>query len=157
MTWTIPRARKKVRKLRGRTRTMGWGRIGQHRKSGSRGGRGAAGMGKHKKSWMLKYAPHWLGKRGFKNPTSRGEPKAIDLEELERLVKELAKGGQVKVENDTYVVNLSELGYEKLLGSGKVSIKVKVVVPEATQKAVEKIKAAGGEVVVEGQAEQGSS
>ncbi|MGC9071596.1 MAG: uL15 family ribosomal protein [Acidilobus sp.] len=157
MTWTIPRARKKVRKLRGRTRSMGWGRIGQHRKSGSRGGHGAAGIGKHKKSWMLKYAPNWLGKRGFKNPTSRGEPTTIDLEELEVLVRGLAQRGQVKVENDVYVVNLGELGYEKLLGSGRISLKVKVAVPEASEKAVEKIKASGGEVIVEGEEGQSSS
>ncbi|MGC8557261.1 MAG: 50S ribosomal protein L15, partial [Fervidicoccus sp.] len=53
----VVRFRRKVRKLRGRTRTMGWGRIGQHRKTGSKGGRGAAGMLKHKESWMRKYAP----------------------------------------------------------------------------------------------------
>ena len=157
MTWTIPRARKKSRKLRGRTRTMGWGRIGQHRKSGSRGGHGAAGLGKHKKSWMLKYAPHWLGKRGFRNPTSRGEPATIDLERLEQVVKDLASRGQIKVEGDTYVVDLGQLGYEKLLGSGKISIKVKVTVQQATRKAVEKIKEAGGEVIVAGAEEQGSS
>ncbi len=157
MTWTIPRARKKSRKLRGRTRTMGWGRIGQHRKSGSRGGHGAAGMGKHKKSWMLKYAPDWLGKRGFRNPTSRGEPTTIDLEGLENLVSELASKNQVRVEGDVYVVDLGQLGYQKLLGSGKISIKVKVAVQEATSKAIEKIKEAGGEVVAAGGEEQGSS
>ncbi len=154
MTWTIPRARKKVRKLRGRTRSMGWGRIGQHRKTGKKGGRGAAGMGKHKKSWMFKYAPHWLGKRGFKNPTGRGELKTIDLEELDAIVVKLAASGQVKKEGDLVVVNLSEMGYDRLLGSGRITSKVKVIVPSASEKAIEKIKAAGGQVVTEEQEEE---
>ncbi len=157
MTWTIPRAHKRSRKLRGRTRTMGWGRIGQHRKTGKKGGRGAAGLGKHKKSWMLKHAPDWLGKRGFRNPTSRGEPAAIGLEQLEVIVRDLASKGQVKAEGDTYVVDLGQLGYEKLLGSGKISIKVKVTVLRATRKAMDKVKEAGGEVIVAGGEEQGSS
>ncbi len=148
MTWSIPRTRKKVRKLRGRTRTMSWGRIGQHRKSGGRGGHGAAGLGKHKKSWMLKYAPHWLGKRGFKNPNARTEPKTIDLEELEKLVAELRSKGELKTEGELLVVDLGQLGYDKLLGSGKVEDRLKVVVPYASKKAVEKVKAAGGEVIV---------
>ena len=154
MTWTIPRARKKVRKLRGRTRSMGWGRIGQHRKSGSRGGRGAAGMGKHKKSWMLKYAPHWLGKRGFKNPNPSEPPVSIDLEELDRLVESLVKAGKAVTEGDKIVVDLSSMGVTKLLGSGKISFKVKVIVDEATDKAVEKIKEAGGEVVIRSEAQE---
>ncbi len=156
MTWTIPRARKKSRKLRGRTRTMGWGRIGQHRKSGSRGGRGAAGLGKHKKSWMLRYAPNWFGKRGFRNPTSRGEQPAIDLERLEAIVKDLAARGQAKIEDGKYVVDLEELGYAKLLGRGKITISVKVIAPSASSKAVEKVKAAGGEVVIKGAEGAGS-
>ncbi|ADL19631.1 50S ribosomal protein L15P [Acidilobus saccharovorans 345-15] len=149
MTWTIPRARKKVRKLRGRTRSMGWGRIGQHRKTGKKGGRGAAGMGKHKKSWMLKYAPDWFGTRGFRNPTSRGELNTIDLEGLERLVAGLTAKGQAKTEDGLVVVDLKAMGYEKLLGRGKLTSKVKVIVPMASEKAVQKVKEAGGLVVTE--------
>jgi len=61
----VVRRERKSRKLRGRSRTMGWGSVGQHRKSGSRGGKGAAGLGKHEWTWTIKYAPDWYGKRGF--------------------------------------------------------------------------------------------
>jgi len=149
MTWTIPRSRKKVRKLRGRTRSMSWGRIGQHRKTGKKGGRGAAGIGKHKKSWMLKYAPDWFGSRGFKNPNSREEPKSIDLEELDSLASLMVSKGEAKVEEGLVVVDLKALGYDRLLGSGKITNKVKVLVPHASEKAVEKVKEAGGVVVTE--------
>lgn len=156
MTWTIPRARKKVRKLRGRTRSMSWGRIGQHRKTGKKGGRGAAGMGKHKKSWMLKYAPDWFGTRGFRNPTSRGELNTIDLEGLDRIAADLAAKGQAKVEGGLIVIDLKALGYEKLLGRGRLTSKVKVIVPMVSEKAVQKVKEAGGLVVTE-EASEGSA
>ncbi|MEM4427493.1 MAG: 50S ribosomal protein L15, partial [Zestosphaera sp.] len=39
------------------SRTHGYGRVGQHRKAGSRGGRGAAGLHKHKWTWVVKYHP----------------------------------------------------------------------------------------------------
>jgi len=42
-----------------------------------------------------------------------------------------------------YVINLSELGYDKLLGSGKINKKLKIIVPKTVPNAVEKIKAAG--------------
>ena len=40
------------------------------------------------------------------------------------------------------------MGYYKLLGRGKISRAVKVIVPEATELAVKKIEEAGGEVVL---------
>jgi large subunit ribosomal protein L15 len=46
-------------------------------------------------------------------------------------------------------INLTEMGYHKLLGSGLVTRKIKVNVPVATERAVEKITAAGGEVITE--------
>ncbi|MEM0021680.1 MAG: uL15 family ribosomal protein [Fervidicoccaceae archaeon] len=140
------RFRKKSRKLRGRTRTMGWGRIGQHRKKGSKGGRGAAGMLKHKESWMRKYAPGWIGKHGFTSPQEKlGEEKSINLLQLEELLLGGNREG-VSIESGKYVVNLEKLGIKKLLGTGKIGVPVEVIVEKASKNAVEKIRAAGGEV-----------
>ncbi|MGA2874798.1 MAG: 50S ribosomal protein L15, partial [Nitrososphaerales archaeon] len=47
---------RKVRRLRG-SRTHGWGQIGQHRRTGSKGGSGMAGLHKHKWSYTVKYMP----------------------------------------------------------------------------------------------------
>ncbi len=52
------------------------------------------------------------------------------------------------------MVNLAELGYNKLLCRGRIDKPVKVIVPEATQRAIEKIQAAGGEVVTTASAEE---
>ncbi|MEM2955643.1 MAG: 50S ribosomal protein L15, partial [Nitrososphaerales archaeon] len=63
----MPTRLRKTRKLRG-SRTVGYGQVGQHRKSGSRGGKGKAGLHKHKWSWTVKYAPNYFGRDEFKPP-----------------------------------------------------------------------------------------
>lgn len=143
----VVRRRKKSRKLRGRTRTMGWGRIGQHRKSGSKGGFGAAGLGKHKWFWTKKYAPSWYGKHGFNRPPSLvKEYVSINVGELDEIVDRLVEQGLAEKKGDTILVDLSKAGYDKLLGEGKVTRKLHVIVGKATEKAVEKIEEAGGKV-----------
>ncbi len=145
----VVRRRSKTRKLRGRTRTMGWGRIGQHRKSGSRGGKGAAGLGKHGWTWTIKYAPTWYGKHGFNPPRIRVgyRPKIINITQLVELVDKLARKGGLAYEGDTPVVDLAGLGYHKLLGEGRIDKPIKVIVPRASEEAVRKIEEAGGTVV----------
>ena len=63
----VVRRAKKIRKKRG-SRTCGYGITKKHRGAGSRGGRGKAGLLKHKKTWMIKYDPDHFGKKGFKVP-----------------------------------------------------------------------------------------
>ncbi len=144
----VVRRKKKSRYMRG-SRTHGYGSIGQHRKSGSRGGRGAAGLHKHKWSWIVKYFPDWFGKHGFTRPvTLRTEVRSINVGELNEMVKELELRGELKHENGMYVIDLASLGINKLLGRGRIERKVKVIVYSATERAVSKVREAGGEVVV---------
>jgi len=146
----VVRRRKKTRKLRGRTRTMSWGRIGQHRKSGSKGGKGAAGLGKHEWTWTIKYAPTWYGKKGFNPPRIRVgyKPKLLNLTQLDELVDELERAGRLQYEGDIPVVDLASMGIHKLLGEGKISKPVKVIVPKASESAARKIEEAGGKIVI---------
>jgi len=55
--------------------------------------------------------------------------------------------GLVAKEKDTYIIDSEKLGFDKLLSKGKVERKLKISVPYATEGAIEKVKAAGGEVV----------
>jgi len=87
---------RKSRKRRG-SRTCGWGQIGQHRKSGSRGGHGHAGMHKHKWTWVLKYDPDYFGKHGFYRPNRR-EVKSMNLIQLSTLVENLERRGELKID-----------------------------------------------------------
>jgi len=145
----VVRRRKKSKKLRGRTRTMGWGRIGQHRKSGSRGGFGLVGFHKHKWTWTIKYAPHWFGKHGFTQPpTIVAEINAINVSELDEIARDMLRQGIAQKEDNKIVIDVSVLGFNKVLGRGKITLPLKVITPAITERAREKIEAAGGEVVI---------
>ena len=60
----------------------------------------------------------------------------------ERLVQE----GKATKEKDVYVINLAQLGYGKLLGTGTTSLKLKLIVGSWSAQAEQKITAAGGSV-----------
>ncbi|MCD6591495.1 MAG: uL15 family ribosomal protein [Thaumarchaeota archaeon] len=136
---------RKSRKHRG-SRTCGWGQIGQHRKSGSRGGHGHAGMHKHKWTWVLKYAPDYFGKHGFHRPNKR-EIKAINLIQLTTLLENFERRGELKLVEGMPLLNLAELGIGKLVAGGKLDRKVLVVVERWTEKAEKAIKEAGGKII----------
>ncbi|MCS7107005.1 MAG: 50S ribosomal protein L15 [Acidilobaceae archaeon] len=144
------RRERKSRKLRGRSRSMGWGRVGQHRKAGARGGKGAAGLDKHKWTWTIKYAPHWYGKRGFlpRRELASYERQAMNVGDLAEVVEKMKMSGNYQQEEGLIVVDLSSMGVEKLLGEGEISTAVKVIVPQASESAVKKIESVGGKVVL---------
>ncbi len=146
----VVRRERKSRKLRGRSRTMGWGSVGQHRKAGSRGGKGAAGLGKHEWTWTIKYAPDWFGKRGFLPRRSKaGYHKTVmNVGDLAEVVEKLKATGEARIEDGMVEVNLADMGVEKLLGEGEIRVPVKVIVGEASETAVKKIEEAGGKVII---------
>jgi len=145
----VVRKKKKSRKLQGRTRSMGWGRIGQHRKSGSRGGFGAVGMHKHKWIWVLKYAPRWFGKHGFTRPPEVvSEVKTINVGELDEIAKYLISKNLAYREDDKIVIDVASMGFNKVLGRGKVTLPLKVITKSITERARQKIESAGGEVLL---------
>lgn len=141
----VVRREKKSRKMHG-YRNRGWGSIGQHRKSGSRGGRGASGMHKHKWSWVVKYFRDWFGDKGFISRSRNTMVKAINVGELNDIVTKLIQSQKAVVEDGKVVINLSELGINKLLGGGTIGYPVKVFVASFSKKAKEKIEKAGGVV-----------
>ncbi len=145
----VIRREKKSRKMHG-YRNRGWGSIGQHRKSGSRGGRGAAGMHKHKWSWVIKNYRDWFGKKGFipRSPSSIPRINEINVGQVEEIVNRMVKMGTAVMENGKIVVDLSKMGINKLLSYGKISRPVKLVVWSASKKAIEKIEKSGGEVII---------
>lgn len=144
----VVRRRKKSRKLRG-SRTHAWGSIGQHRKSGSKGGVGAVGFMKHKWTWTVKYFPDWYGKHGFtRAPVIQTIMRVINVGRLNELIKELELRGEIEATDGYYEIDLSTFGINKLLGRGKIDKPVKVKVAYASEQAVKKIEKAGGEVIL---------
>lgn len=140
----MPHRKRKTRKLRG-SRTHGWGRVGQHRKAGGRGGRGKAGGHKHFWSYVVKYDPDRFGKFGFRRPV-RPYVRPITLAQVSEMVY---KGNFDVDKNGKVIVDLKSMGFTKLLGSGTISKPVCIIVPKATEKAVEKVAEVGGEVRTE--------
>jgi len=141
----LARKHRKVRKLRG-SRTHGWGTSGQHRDSGSQGGRGRSGRWKHKWTYTVKHEPHRRGKLGFKCPTGEGILNTINVGELSQLAETLLAQNKAKEEDGKIAVDLSEFGYEKLLGGGKATKRLVVKVSKYSESAAKKIQEAGGEI-----------
>jgi len=52
----------------------------------------------------------------------------------------------ISKENDQYTIDIAKLGYNKLLGRGKITKKFNITVPAASKHAIEAVKAAGGSV-----------
>ncbi|HEX7482239.1 MAG TPA: uL15 family ribosomal protein [Candidatus Bathyarchaeia archaeon] len=129
----MPHKLRKIRKTRG-SRTQGYGRIGQHRDSGSKGHRK---VGRHKHLWSLVVTsePNYFGKHGFTSPQSlHTNDNPINLIKLDQL----AKGNEI---------NLTELGYTKLLGTGKISKALTIKVATFSKTAQEKVTQAGGKIL----------
>lgn len=133
---------RKVRRLRG-SRTHGWGQIGQHRSTGHKGGHGNAGLHKHHWTRAVLFPDRYFGTPGFHNPTTKTTKKWANVGDLDTL---FAKHG--KVENGKNVLDLLSLGYDKLLGAGKVSNKYSVIIDAFAKNAKEKVESGGGEVIV---------
>jgi large subunit ribosomal protein L15 len=134
----------KTSKHRG-SRTYGRGKKAG-RGHGKRGGVGAAGGHKHKWIATLKYDRDHYGQKGkgFKRPQSVvGQAITINISQLRKLKERLIKEG---VEKGGKEINLTALGYDKLLGSGACQGAWDVTVEAASPRAIEKVNDAGGKV-----------
>lgn len=148
----VVRREKKSKYYRG-SRTCGWGRVAQHRRSGRKGGRGKVGYHKHKWSWVITHARNWYGRHGFvRHPSLVPEKRMLNVGELDEKVGGLIETGIAKVEGDAIHVDITVLGYNKLGGRGRVTRKLVVVGYEATEDAVRKLEAVGGSFLKKGEA-----
>ena len=143
----VRRFEKKSRYLRG-WRTHGWGRVGQHRRHGSKGGRGRAGRHKHEWTWVVKYCPDYFGKHGFKQPPEiTPHFKEINVGTIDEKIEEWVREGKAEYRDGKYYVDLLSLGYSKVLGSGKVTKPIVVKAAVFTESAIKKLKEAGGDAI----------
>jgi large subunit ribosomal protein L15 len=133
----------KAKKMRG-NHTHGRGKKAG-RGAGLAGGRGRAGANKHR-FLMLQIlggkhehmaAKRW-GRVGFKYRSRDGNPKPVSVNVGDL---PLRFPGQTDLD-------LKAQGIGKLLGSGEITYKVSVKVDHASAGAIEKVKAAGGQVTV---------
>ena len=170
----------KVKKIRGTRTCGGGLHKNNRGGGGNRGGRGNAGMFKHKylravkigyeigkygftrpKSIRADYKMEQTVKERLKELKKEGKlddytykflssRPELNVGDLDAIVDNLVNLGLAYKEGEVYVVDLSELGYSKLLGAGKISKPVKVVVDYVTPKAAEKIQQVGGALEISG-------
>jgi large subunit ribosomal protein L15 len=137
----------RTKKFRG-SRTHGRGKK-SGRGAGLHGGTGNAGLHKHKVMMMLKFDRQHFGRHGFKRPQEMvGAKITINVGEIEDTLEQLIADGHAKKKGAKTVIDLSAMGVDKLLGFGKVKSPLDVVVAETSERAKQKIEAAGGAIVV---------
>lgn len=140
--------RKKSSRHRG-TWTHGHGEKKKHRGAGSRGGRGNAGSGKRSDTnkpsfWKIK---NFYGKHGFTNPTTK-KVNTLSLSQLSTSIEKYVAAGTAVKSGDVYKLNIADIKASKLLGTGNVLAKFEIVCEAATPKAISKVEALGGSVIV---------
>lgn len=133
---------RKSRRQRG-SRYCGWGQIGQHRQAGSRGGIGGAGKHKHFFIRTVIEEPNHFGHDAFNSFNRNVVNTWLNIRDLDAV---FAKHGKAD-DKGKVVLDLTALGYDKLLGGGKISGAYTIKVAKASEGAKAKITAAGGEVI----------
>jgi len=138
--------RRKSSRMHGRGRgSHGWGERKKHKKKGHRGGKGMSGTGKRadqKKTLVIKlYGHKYFGKQGITSRgTKRDKKKKINLKTIENNLSAYGKKS-----GDKWEIDLSSY---KILGTGEVKSKLIIKAKEASKTAVDKVKKAGGEIVL---------
>ena len=138
--------RKKRSRYRGRGMgTHGTGARKNKRKSGHKGGKGMSGSGKradHKKTRITKiYGHKYFGKKGITSiGTKRDTRKRINVQQIESNLENYGKK-----KGDGFEVDLKDY---KILGKGEIKNKLIIKAKEASKSAIEKVKKAGGEIIL---------
>ncbi len=92
--------------------------------------------GGHKHKWTKLLKTDYFGEKGF-TPVRRAEKRTINLMQVSALVKKAT----------SEIIDLESLGYQKLLGDGKLYKPITIVVGEWSRKAAEKVEKAGGRLL----------
>ncbi len=120
--------KKKNVKFRG-SKTHGYGSKKKHRGAGSKGGRGYAGSKKHKWIWIIKNEPDHFSKKVLK---PKNKKKIINIRDIENI--------------DSETIDLKKLGYNKLLGTGKIGRK-NIIIDSTSKIAKQKIEKNNGKII----------
>jgi len=145
----LPHKDRKIRRYRG-SRTHGYGQIGQHRCRGGRGGTGKAGLDKHKWTFVLNNDPTYWEKKGFVSArTLNKKVRIINIGKLDDLTDKLEIDKKLERKEQKIFLNLEQLGYDKLLGTGEISKPLLIKIGSYSEAASKKLEEAGGSIFKE--------
>lgn len=118
-------------------RSHGRGNVKNRRGGGARGGRGKAGIDKHKWSLAMNTDKDYFSKCGFSNP-NRKESKVVHLYEINQraILDKLAKSG------DKYIFEFKG----KVLATGKVTVPLSIKAESWSKSVEKKLSETGGEI-----------
>ena len=134
-------------KYRG-SRTCGGGTHKNRRGAGNRGGRGRAGINAHHfVKWYKEMGGPVFGKDGFYN-SSQISVSVMDVGIIDQIVPSLLAQGIAKNEGDVIVINIADIGIDKVLGSGKVTKKLNISAQAFSESAKVKIEKMGGKAQI---------
>ncbi|HLC47115.1 MAG TPA: uL15m family ribosomal protein [Candidatus Nanoarchaeia archaeon] len=141
--------RKKAVRYRG-SNSHGGGAKKKRRGAGHRGGRGLAGSGKRADAKKPRYwaDPLYFGKHGFHRGGSFPKPLALNIDDINTQFLKWVGQGRAAEKQGKGIIDLSAVGYGKLLGGGIPARAYDITVAQASQSSVEKIKRKGGGVNV---------
>ena len=74
--------------------------------------------------------------------------RAINIDQLNQNLPTLSDQGKTKSTGNVIEVDLGQIGYTKLLGKGKVTQPLRIIVAQCSEMAASKISKAGGEIVL---------
>jgi len=73
---------------------------------------------------------------------------AINIKDLDNKLDAYIQEKKATKSGNTYNINLNDLNVQKILGRGQINKQVNVSVRKASERAIQKIEAAGGKVVL---------
>jgi len=121
-------------------RSHGRGNVKNGRGAGDRGGRGNAGLCKHRGSLIAKIDKDYFGKgsRGFVNPAKAKKKPVVHLYDI----NQKAMKGKLEKKGDKFIFQFNG----KVLATGTVTVPLSITASEWSKRTEEKVKAAGGEM-----------
>lgn len=136
----------KRRSKKNKSGSHGYGSSKKNRGAGNRGGRGNAGSGKKGQSKRLtKEGVQELGERGFNS--RQPEQNAINLRDIDQRIDDMVEEGLVEEDGGKLVLDLDDIGYEKVLGKGHLNREVEIHAESFSTSAERKIEEADGQAV----------
>lgn len=138
--------KRKTRRLYGQ-KYRGFGQVGRHRHHP--GGRGMAGSKDHMKIYLTMQGYEFGSGKGFVRHGLKREYTEINIDRLFDFAK--SEGLETKKENGKIVIDLRSYKYIKILGRGKITVPLKIILNSTARIsdiAKEKIENSGGEIVI---------
>jgi large subunit ribosomal protein L15 len=132
-------------KFRG-TRTCGGGTHKNRRGAGNRGGRGRAGWRDHNftRFYLLGKTE---GKHGFVCKTSVIH-EVLDIGDIDQMIPDLVVRGIATQKGDVIILDVAQIGVEKVLGGGRVTHKFEITAESFSERAVAKIQEQDGRILI---------